>query len=132
MYIFVIFHYYLLECSDNIDYINNTYHGDKSMEFVVIKNKGLLHKNKIYLKEDSWDDWFEYSTMYNVIYVDSKGIEHKIGSLKIGEYNMNTRRPNLPYKFNSLDNKFFSLGQSDTYYYKIKNLGDDLSHMTLY
>ena len=39
----------------------------------------------VYLGIDNWDDWFTYSTMYYVKYVDTEENVYDIGSIKIGE-----------------------------------------------
>ena len=85
------------------------------------------HNNTVILIKDNWDDWFQYETKYNLIYVkDGKRID--IGSVKIGEFQMETnqRTAKIPNDFTNLSEKFFSLGQSDYYYENIKNLGDSL------
>ncbi len=92
-------------------------------------------KNRLYLYEDRWNDWFEYITMFSVIYIDQNEKEHFLGSIKIGKKEINDDQKNidsgkfeiidfLPSKFNKLSNEFYSLGQSDEYYEIIKQLGD--------
>ncbi|EPB8165920.1 MAG: AAA family ATPase [Clostridium perfringens] len=78
-----------------------------------------------YLIEDQWDDWFKYSTMYTLNIMDDNGELHHIGKVKIGEYSMgcDQRRPNILNEFHRLGEKFFSLGQSDSYYENLNNLG---------
>ncbi len=91
------------------------------MDFQVIPHRENLpegHTNKVFLLTDGWDDWFTYSTMYVVFYFDKAGEKHRIGEVKIGEFEMvaDQRRPNIPDEFNELEEKFFSLGQDDSYY----------------
>jgi hypothetical protein len=64
----------------------------------------------IYLVNSSWDDWFRYSTLYNLYYYDTEGVKSHLGSIKIGQKNMENeqRRPNLPDYFETLDDNFFS------------------------
>ncbi|RZE59687.1 hypothetical protein C0Q98_14345 [Streptomyces albidoflavus] len=81
-----------------------------------------------YLVTDKWDDWFQYSTQYNLKYQDSDGEVHLIGQVKIGQFGMakDQRRPDLPDTFEELDSRFFSLGQDDSYYQNLKALGADI------
>ena len=83
---------------------------------------------RVLLVEDQWDDWFEFSTMYTVYVFDAGGIRHHIGSVKIGQFGMATkqRRPALESDFESLDDRFFSLGQDDSYYDHLNELVPDL------
>jgi len=102
------------------------------MEYIVLstneENKITLIKNTAYLVEDQWDDWFRYSTMYDLWVINEKEEKIYMGKVKIGQDNMGTdqRRPNMLTRFIQLDEIFFSLGQGDYYYENIKNLGHDL------
>ncbi|HAV1430774.1 TPA: ATP-binding protein [Vibrio parahaemolyticus] len=100
------------------------------MDFIIVPSSSslpALQRNTVYLYEDDWDDWFEFSTVYAIAYVDSNGEHHKIGSTKIGQTDMvkDQRRPALPNRFSNLDNKFFSLGQDDSYYDELNKLGEE-------
>ena len=100
------------------------------MKFIVIPNSSRLpggSKSVVYLQTDNWDDWFKYATMYNVLYYDEDGKQHRIGDVKIGEFGMEAdqRRPNIPAEFETLSDAFFSLGQDDSYYEKLNELGDE-------
>ncbi|WFE77164.1 AAA family ATPase [Roseinatronobacter sp. S2] len=106
------------------------------MDFQVIPHRENLpegHTNKVFLLTDGWDDWFTYSTMYVVFYFDKAGEKHRIGEVKIGEFEMvaDQRRPNIPDEFNELEEKFFSLGQDDSYYQKVNELGDSFRDVFL-
>lgn len=101
-----------------------------------------LYRNQFYLYEDRWNDWFEYVTMFSAVYIDMEGNELILGSVKIGMKDIiadhtNTRTRNfetidfLPVQFETLPSTFFSLGQSDTYYEKIKSLGDRIRNEIL-
>lgn len=99
------------------------------MNFQVVQSRSEIsdvERNKIFLIVDNWDDWFKYSTMYIVVYVDAGGERHRIGEVKIGQFSMTEqqRRPDIPASFNALSEKFFSVGQDDSYYQEINNLGD--------
>jgi hypothetical protein len=80
-----------------------------------------------YLWTDKWDDWFEFNTLYVFTYFDAEGVKHDIGGVKIGQFNMaeKQRRPDLPVRFERLDERFFSLGQDADYYENIGKLDHD-------
>lgn len=81
--------------------------------------------DRAFLLTDKWDDWFEYSTLYSLVIFDHNGERHTIGGVKIGQFAMEDgqRRPNLPERFDELDERFFSLGQDDSYYGDLNQLG---------
>lgn len=80
------------------------------MEFEVVPSvNDCKNKDTIYLILDSWDDWFTYSTLFKVRYIDQNGIKHKMSGVKIGQRRQG-RSPNLPEKFSTLSDDFFSLG----------------------
>ena len=81
-----------------------------------------------FLITDNWDDWFRFSTMYHLVFVDDAGALHDIGDVKIGQMNMEDgqRRPSLPETFDALDENFFSVGQDDSYYGALNGLGENI------
>jgi predicted ATPase len=81
--------------------------------------------SRAYLLIDNWDDWFKYSTLYSLIIFDELGEKHAIGGVKIGQFAMaaDQRRPLIPPAFDALDERFFSLGQDDSYYDYLNRLG---------
>ena len=81
-------------------------------------------KSTGFLLTDNWDDWFKYSTLYYFIFFDESGEEHRIGGVKIGQFNMKEgqRRPDLPASFEKLDAAFFSLGQDESYYESLNEM----------
>lgn len=90
------------------------------MEFEVVPSvNDCKNKDTIYLILDSWDDWFTYSTLFKVRYIDQNGIKHKMSGVKIGQRRQG-RSPNLPEKFSTLSDDFFSLGACEDYYDAIK------------
>ncbi len=100
------------------------------MKFKVIPYKERMPsggKGIIYLLMDGWDDWFKFSTMYNVMYCDDSSELHRIGEVKIGQFDMleNQRSADIPAEFESLSDRFFSLGQDDSYYQSLNDLGTD-------
>jgi hypothetical protein len=90
-------------------------------------------RDKAFLLTDNWDDWFEFSTLYQLVIVDAEGEQHDIGGGKIGEFDMakGDRRPNLPDKFDELDDPFFSLGQDNSYYTHLNELGVEVRERVL-
>ncbi len=90
-------------------------------------------KNVFVLKKDNWDDWFTYETMFGLVYIDSNGISHHLGGVKIGQKNMQEgqRTPNIPDRFYELPDDFFSLGQSDNYYDELNQLGEEIAKEAL-
>jgi predicted ATPase len=97
------------------------------MRFEVISSdapKPRPTPNVGYLRVDHWDDWFEFSTLYVFTYFDHDGKEHNLGGVKIGQFQMakKQRRPDIPERFKSLDDRFFSLGQDVDYYASIAAL----------
>jgi predicted ATPase len=85
-------------------------------------------RSKAFLLTDNWDDWFTYNTMYSLIVYDSEGREFVAGGVKIGQFKMqdDQRRPAIPNDFDQLEERFFSLGQDDSYYEKLNELGPEL------
>lgn len=81
--------------------------------------------DQAFLLTDNWDDWFEFSTLYVLYIFDEDGQGHSIGGVKIGQFNMadNQRRPDIPDGFDELDDRFFSLGQDESYYADLNLLG---------
>jgi predicted ATPase len=99
------------------------------MKFKVIPYKERIPsgiKSAVLLVTDGWDDWFQFSTMYNVIYADENGETTRIGEVKIGQFSMekDQRRPSIPSDFETLDERFFSIGQDDSYYQNLTDIGD--------
>lgn len=104
--------------------------------FVVVPSGHAPPKSSVqtaYLLEDNWDDWFSFSTMYTLNVRDATGVEHHIGSVKIGQFGMreDQRRPDLEPSFDKLSEEFFSIGQDDTYYELLNKLGAELRDKVL-
>ncbi|MER6178598.1 AAA family ATPase [Streptosporangium sp. NPDC001681] len=81
-----------------------------------------------YLITDNWDDWFKYNTQYDLAYQDEDGETVFVGQVKIGQFAMQEgqRQPDLPTEFQELDNRFFSLGQDNSYYQTLNEFGAEL------
>ena len=84
------------------------------------------------LTTNGWND-YSFKTLYSLAVFDAKGKEHSIGMVKIGEVGMeaNYERPNMSESFEELDTRFFSLGQSDSYYKALQELGSELAETIL-
>ncbi|MGV9698046.1 ATP-dependent nuclease [Streptomyces sp. NPDC003470] len=74
------------------------------------------------LVPDFWDD-FGFGTLFDLHYQDASGSLHEIGQLKVAHKQQSHGRPPLPDEFSQLSEDFFSLGQSDDYYDKLKRHG---------
>lgn len=95
------------------------------MKFYVIDSIADIKEEvglSIYLVKDSWNDWWEYYTLFQVYINDS---DTYIGSVKIGSKKMVDKSPPLENDFEDLDESFFSLGQSENYYTNLNKLGDN-------
>nr|WP_297386869.1 AAA family ATPase [uncultured Roseateles sp.] len=91
-------------------------------------------RSHVYLIVDYWDDWFKFRTMFTVLIYDDNGVQHRAGSVKIGQVGLlpapatpppppGSRVPQLPTTFPYLDtNLFFSLGQDEDYYSTLRSL----------
>jgi predicted ATPase len=90
-------------------------------------------KSRAFLLSDNWDDWFRFSTLYSLIVFDDQGSRHEAGGVKIGRFSMavDERRPGIPDSFDRLDQRFFSLGQDDSYYDTLNQAGEDIRNKVL-
>jgi hypothetical protein len=82
-------------------------------------------KSRAYLIWDNWNDYSFY-TLFGLLYVDENSVKHEIGSIKIGFFGQKELEKKLAVgdTFESLDPDNFSLGQSDSYYLNLNELGD--------
>ena len=85
-----------------------------------------------HLTPSSWND-YNFVTLHYLVVVDAKGEAHKIGQVKIGEVGQqpDTVLTNLPTKFEYLPERFFSLGQNDSFYSSLQELGNELNSLIL-
>lgn len=101
----------------------------------LVSYSGL--RNCIVLVRSSWNDWFKYTTLYNIDYVNQLGETVHIGSTKIGRVgmegasfddtgNLHNRRPNPPENFDQLPENYFSLGQDSSFYKNLEFLGENM------
>lgn len=117
-------------------YIGKTNYGE-NMKFYVLSHYPSEfedYRRCILLIHDHWDDWFQYETQCYVHYVPNSGDTIYIGEVKIGQINMGEKQRTAAYpnQFTSLSNNFFSLGQSEDYYDKIKSIFNDKERMEFY
>jgi predicted ATPase len=88
----------------------------------------------VYLRDTSWDDWFKFSTTFDVFYVNGSGHTVTLGATKIGRFGLRpgrnspnlddiTRHPRPPSSFETLPEDFFSLGQDTSYYESLSDIG---------
>lgn len=98
------------------------------MQFKVLNKsteiQPIVGQPGIFLIEDQWDDWFEFSTLYGCWYRDEQGSRYNIGGVKIGQLDMGhgQRRPTIPVKFAELPEDCFSVGQDESYYEELNRL----------
>ncbi len=88
-----------------------------------------------YLLASNWDDWFNFETQHFLVVYDEAGAKHEIGWLKVGQAGMPgarlpvtpetraARTPPMDPVFQVLPTGFFSLGQDESYYTKLNQLG---------
>lgn len=89
-------------------------------------------RDTAFLITDRWDDWRKYRTQFTLIFFDDVGNRTQIGEVKIGqrglipspEISPGARAPELPSKFDALEDKFFSLGQNEAYYEALAELSE--------
>jgi predicted ATPase len=106
------------------------------MEFkVVLWSDPRAEPSTTYLIHTEWDDWFKYSTMYQVEYIDPAGETHHLGNTKIGRFGLkpsrggpdqpdDSRFPRPKKRFKRLGQEFFSLAQDSSFYEALNDLGD--------
>ncbi|MFY0677880.1 MAG: AAA family ATPase [Neptuniibacter sp.] len=100
------------------------------MEFRVLsRGDGVPSKGKsqVYLEIDHWND-YSFVTMFHISMHDNSGAFHNLGEVKIafkGQTTPIATYQKLEKKFQSLDDSFFSVGQSSDYYRKLAKLPND-------
>jgi len=88
--------------------------------------------NEAYLVGNNWDD-FDYQTTHTLFLYDSSGTKHELGYVKIAQFKEGKicETTVVPKSFPRLDENYFSLGQTDTYYDKLNALGDEIRDKVL-
>lgn len=87
-----------------------------------------------YLIRDGWDDWFKFRTTFKLVVFGDDGQRFDPGSVKVGQLGLlpsatvapGMRAPELDQQFNRLNERFFSLGQDETYYETLNTLPEAL------
>jgi predicted ATPase len=107
-----------------------------AMRFKVVRHDFRVPdrgKNIGFLWADNWNDYWKYQTLYVLTYFDEDGLKHDLGGIKIGQFawQEDQHRPTLPSEFDSLDDRFFSLGQDVSYYAAVAALGTHTSSQLL-
>lgn len=95
------------------------------MRFTVLPTKASVPEgtDRAFLERNGWDD-FGFETLFELYYRDADGTIHYVGSVKIGEFGLGRAgQPGVPDEFDGLDDRFFSLGQDDSYYAQLNALG---------
>lgn len=106
------------------------------MRFSVISRGSLIPdagREEIYLKLDMWND-YSFVTMFSMYVRDSEGNLHDVGSTKIGFRGQTIERATykeLSPTFESLDERFFSVGQDVDFYKNISALPKGLGKKVL-
>src|SRR6266567_3720432 len=81
------------------------------------------NQDAAYLIRDKWDD-YGFKTQFLLMYLDAKGDTSEIGVVKIGQFRMgNGGSVDIPDFFHKLSQRHFSLGQDDSYYANLIELG---------
>jgi hypothetical protein len=89
-------------------------------------------RGKAFLIRENWDDWDEFETLFLLAVFDLDGNRHDAGAVKIGQLSMEGQRsPQVPAEFDTLDERFFSLGQDENYYETLLQLGGSLGSRIL-
>lgn len=76
---------------------------------------------------DPWNDYYSYKTLFHANFKDADGSLCYIGKVKIftSQGNITSDKIKVNDYFNELDDTFYSLGQSEDYYIRLKTyLGD--------
>ncbi|MFC9266251.1 AAA family ATPase [Streptomyces zhihengii] len=101
------------------------------MQFIVVEEGERIPAGPrplAILEKDRWDD-FGFRTTFRLSIIDAEGDRHEVGSVKIADLGMLERENGavrLPERFTTLDDTFFSLGQDDTFYERLRQRGDGI------
>lgn len=89
-------------------------------------------KSQLFLIWDGWND-YSFLTLYGIFYIDENLKKYDIGQVKIGHFGQKEleRKINVGDTFETLDERFFSVGLDFEYYEKLNKLGEDLRNKIL-
>ncbi|WP_063857009.1 MULTISPECIES: AAA family ATPase [unclassified Kitasatospora] len=97
------------------------------MKFEVLAERRFPLDNGprcLFLVPDGWND-YSFVTMYDLWFRDGLGNTKPLGQVKVGRRGLDIhQRPIEPGSFEAIDQECFSLGQDDSYYEAIRDLGD--------
>lgn len=101
------------------------------MQFIVAQNGQDVPvgtRDTAYLWIDNWNDYWDFKTLYTLTYNDENGDAHRIGGVKIGQFDWveDQGRPQIPQNFERLNARFFSLGQDADYYETLRAFGHEI------
>lgn len=95
----------------------------EALNIIVSDSVSDASPDSFVLTHSNWNDWWEFETQYFVEYVPWNGAPIELGSIKIGWAGENDGKiPDIPGSFNALSERFFSLGQDESYYTSVMNL----------
>jgi len=106
------------------------------VEFVVLGVRERPSRDSrrgiCYLTTDRWDD-FHFKTQFYLTYLEADGTQHEIGSVKIGGrgWTEDQLSPDVPDRFEELDDDLFSVGQDDDYYTQLHELPDGIGETVM-
>lgn len=103
------------------------------MRFTVIpyverakRYRNLKGRDEAFLVRDNWDD-YGFKTSFALVYFDDEEERHDIGEVKIMTAGMSTGYVDMPETFEVLGQAYGSLGQDQSYYETLKELGEATS-----
>ncbi|WP_203296531.1 AAA family ATPase [Luteirhabdus pelagi] len=85
---------------------------------IINARKHRAKINYFVFTKDSWNDYWDFKTLYYLEYIDNNGDKFNIGSVKILDKNQGITE--LPEFFEELEDNFASLGQELNYYQTLK------------
>lgn len=87
----------------------------------------------IWIFDNNWDDWFKFETVFSLVLFDHLGNKYDIGQTKIARQGLTPkdRRPEIPSEFDALAPEFFSLGQDESFYETLNQVGHGVATQVL-
>lgn len=109
----------------------------KKLKFIVV-DRGVSPRSRagdFILVRDGWDD-FHFKTTFRLLYTEDDGDRITLGTVKIGQFGQVGEvgldgRTKVESTFNSLDHRYFSVGQDREYYEAVMNLDGGLGPQVL-
>ncbi|RQS76197.1 ATP-binding cassette domain-containing protein [Burkholderia sp. Bp8963] len=88
------------------------------------KARSLAGTDECYLLRDNWDDYL-FKTTFRLVYFDSEGTRHDIGSVKVMSDGMEEGWVSVEDSFSELPQDYASLGGSAEYYENLISLDEE-------